>query len=512
MSTPDDLKGLGNLFKDLPLAESLDTEPIEPPAAAHHLANATRRATHTPAVPGQSKPNAAEETELPRRRDHRRQQQAVIADGVVDFEVIDALSSEISIRRSNANETPQNREELGRSIIADVVSEYDSSEVRAGRERLTNDERDILERVLFDQAYQLGALQKYLDDHRVENIHINGFDRVMIKYTDGTREFVDPIASSDDALIEMVQAWSNELGDGSREFNVNTPRLSLTLPGKQRLQAQHPPIVPRPTLVIRCHRMFSVKMEDLVEQGFITREAAEFLIGCVKAKQSIVVAGYPGAGKTTFLRALCSVFDPMENICTIETERELHLGEPNHLDVKSLEARPGRGERDPKTGEEIGAITLDMLLDDSLRLDVERILLGEVRSDEVNAMFKAFAGAAGSMTTIHARNGKDTIAKLAALQQKALGTSPTFAYRQISDHIQIIVHLSRYVGIGTQTRIVDEISEVRPSGDGEAPIATKIFEAPARGMAVVPDELPSAELLEELHFTGYKHPTERSGA
>ncbi|WP_461634904.1 CpaF family protein [Glutamicibacter soli] len=510
MSTPDDLKGLGNLFKDLPLAESLDTEP---PAAAHHLANATRRTTQTPAAQGHSESSATEDNELPRRRDQRRQQQqAVIADGVVDFEVIDTLSSEISVRRSNANETPQNREELGRSIIADVVSEYDSSQVRAGQERLTNSERELLERVLFDQAYQLGALQKYLDDQRVENIHINGYDRVMIKYTDGTREFVDPIASSDDALIEMVQAWSNELGDGSREFNVNTPRLSLTLPGKQRLQAQHPPIVPRPTLVIRCHRMFSVTMDDLVEQGFITKEASDFLTACVKAKQSIVVAGYPGAGKTTFLRALCSVFDPMENICTIETERELHLGEPNHLDVKSLEARPGRGERDPKTGEEIGAITLDMLLDDSLRLDVERILLGEVRSDEVNAMFKAFAGAAGSMTTIHARNGKDTIAKLAALQQKALGTSPTFAYRQISDHIQVIVHLSRYVGIGTQTRIVDEISEVRPSGDGEAPIATKIFEAPARGLSVVPDELPSDELLEELHFTGYKHPTERAGA
>jgi Flp pilus assembly CpaF family ATPase len=164
----------------------------------------------------------------------------------------------------------------------------------------------------------------------------------------------------------------------------------------------------------------------------------------------------------------------------------------------------------PRTGESIGGVSLRELVADSLRFDAQRIIVGELRDDETEAVFGVFAGAAGSMTTIHAKTAKDAIAKLADLQQKRIGTSPAFAYRQIQDHIQIIVQLSRFSGPG-QKRHVTEIAEIQPGGDGEAPIANLIFKSRTRGGDAVFQELPRDDMLWELEQHGYDVEQLRAG-
>ncbi|GAA4660166.1 CpaF family protein [Arthrobacter cryoconiti] len=493
--TPDNV----DLFKDLPLALPT-TPPAQHPAAAALAAAGQRngRRVASPAAPSEPVETPPQKTVPTLSPDGDAE-----IDPSDNWEVVERLANEISEIRGSRDETPENRDELGRAIIATVLADFSAARVRDGDPRLTQQQHNDLQQILFNQAYRMGAVQPLLDDPTIENIHINGCDEVIVRRADGTQEKVAPVASSDQALIEMVQTWCDELGEGAREFNAKMPQLSMTLASGDRLQAAHPPIAPRPTLTIRCHRIKEITLDELVERyGTLTQDAADFLAACVRAHMSVVVSGHPGAGKTTFTRALCANFDPWEPVVTIETERELHLGAPNHFNVKSLEARPGQGERDPKTGELIGSITVGGLIPSALRFDAQRIIVGEVRGpEEILAMLAAMTGAAGSMTTIHAKTAKDAISKMADLQQQSLGTSPAFAYRQIQDHIQIIVQLSRPSG---KKRHITEIAEVVPSGDGESPGANPIFLSPKRGAdAIFTGYEPHDDFLEELAQVGY---------
>lgn len=492
-----------DMFKDLPLANDPTSSPAHP--AAGHLAAAARRDSgrrRLAFVEDDTKDVRQEEEPTP-TPSIAREPLPHENEPASDWTLIEKLAVEISEIRQTKDENPENKDEIGRSIIAGVLASLDEARVRDGIKRLTQRQHNDLQMVLFNQAYRMGAVQPLLDDPTIENIHINGFDRVIVRKSDGTDEKRPPIASSDAALIDMIQTWCEERGEGAREFNAQIPRLSMMLPSGDRLQAAHPPVVPRPTATIRCHRIKKITLDELVTKyRMLSQPAADFLAACVRARMSIIVSGHPGTGKTTFTRALCASFDPWEPVITIETERELHLSEDQHFNLKSLEARPGQGERDPKTGELIGGVSLSDLLTDALRFDAQRIIVGEVRDEEVVAMFGAMAGAAGSMTTIHSKSAKDAISKLADLQQKRIGTSPAFAYRQIQDHIQIIVQLSRFTGAG-QRRHVTEIAEVRPAGDGEAPIPNLIFKSQTRGGEAVYQEMPHDDLLWDLEQHGY---------
>ena len=484
-----------DLFKDLPLAQTgpaAGTSTSTHPAALHLIA-AAERSRGRRSIKEPTTAPAAPEVVTRRAQNH-------VDDPASDWAVIELLAQNVSEERQNREETPENQEEIGRAIIATILDEYSEKRVREGAARLTQDQRGTLQRLLFNQAYRLGSVQPLLDDPDVENIHIKGADNVMVRKTDGSTVHLDPVAANDDALIAMIQGWCEELGEGAREFNASSPALAMTLPSGDRLQAFHPPISSRPSVVIRCHRKRNITLEDLVDLGMLSQDAADFLTAAVKARLSIVVSGHPNAGKTTFVRALAAAFDPDEPVITIETERELHLGAPQHYNVLSLEARPGQGERDVKTGTQIGEVSMSELLTGALRADAQRIIVGEVRGDEVITMFLAMAGAAGSMTTIHAKTAQDAISKLADLQQKFIGTSPAFAYRQIQDHIQIIVQLSTFRGKGHK-RHVTEICEVIP---GESvPTAAQIFASPARGQTAVPVEQPTQDMLEALADSGY---------
>src|SRR3546814_19824860 len=77
---------------------------------------------------------------------------------------------------------------------------------------------------------------------------------------------------------------------------------------------------PRPSVVIRRHRLMQLTLDDLVKRGMLSPLLASFLRAAVRARKSIVVSGCQGAGKTTLVRALCSEIDEYEAIGTFETE------------------------------------------------------------------------------------------------------------------------------------------------------------------------------------------------
>ena len=133
--------------------------------------------------------------------------------------------------------------------------------------------------------------------------------------------------------------------------------------------------------------------------------------------------------------------DPWESVGTLETEYEVFLHEQGRArEPIALEARPGSGELGPN-GRRAGAITLDDLFEHLLRFNLDRIIVGEVRGGEVMAMFKAMQSGAGSLSTTHAKDARDTIERLITCVL-SVHTNEAYAARLVAQHIDLIVHLT----------------------------------------------------------------------
>lgn len=196
---------------------------------------------------------------------------------------------------------------------------------------------------------------------------------------------------------------------------------------------------------------------------------------------------------------------------TIETERELYLHEltDQHKRVISWEARPGSGERGPD-GRAAGEVTAEAITYGSWRANLSRLIVGEVRGREVLSMFEAMQGGAGSMSTTHAYSARAAVERLVTCALKA-DVPAVFAYRQVAEHIDLVVQIQLEHTAERRTRYVSEVVGVQP-GEGPGGLAlSPLFTAGADGRAV-PGTPPGPELLAELARHGFSSSRDVWGA
>lgn len=519
MSDEFDITRLPYFSDAMPESVEIPDAPRGAGPAQHLLAAAGGLPSHGTA----SDPSASEEGPAsPKRRTAQKVDatRAYELSRTLDYDVITRLRGEVSdmltaSEQARGGLSESDRYEVARAHIAEVTTRHVDNMVTHSGELGAWDEETIgaAQRAVFDGLFRLGRLQPLVDLPNVENIDIYGHDNVWVSYADGRMVKHDPVASSDADLVQEIQFLAARGGEDGRSFTSTSPILDMDLPGGARLAAVHTPISRRPKAVIRIHRFVDITLEDLVTHGTLTQEAADFLTAAILAGRSIVAGGNPGAGKTTLLRGLANVLDPLEKVATIEKERELYLDEmgDRHLIVTSLQYRPGQGERLPD-GSRPGEISLIDCLEEALRLDVQRIFVGEVRGGEIDAMFQAMQAGVGSLSTLHANNATDAIERMATLTQKNLGTTDTYAYRQIARHIDLIVMIKRVVYKDENTgerrirRVVTDISEIQAGEavDGARPIAAPIFQAHPRTFELRPGAgRPTPELLEDLKHVGF---------
>jgi pilus assembly protein CpaF len=426
----------------------------------------------------------------------------------VDWSLVAALRSQASDQLSAVLGGERGRmgseaqRELGRSIILELLRTEAAEAVSAGGEPWPLVLQDALAAAVFDALFGLGRLQPLVDDDRVENIIITGHNMVRLELTDGTLVPGPAVADSDQELIDFLVFLASRSEVNARSFSEAQPRLHLRLDGGSRLAAAAW-VTPRPSVVIRRHRLRRVTLDDLVDLAALTPLAASFLAAAVRARRSVLVAGPQGSGKTTMVRALCAEIPAHEAIGTFETEYELHLHElaDQHPIVHAWEARPGSGERG-RDGRLAGEFTLDEALYDSFRFNLSRQIVGEVRGREVLAMIKAMESGAGSISTTHAADAEAAIRKLVTCAMEAGGhVTYEYATRAIAENIDLVVQLGLETtplpdGAARRDRWVSEIIAVAPGEREKGYAITHVFRPGYDQTAVagvLPDEYRSLE-------------------
>jgi pilus assembly protein CpaF len=219
-----------------------------------------------------------------------------------------------------------------------------------------------------------------------------------------------------------------------------------------------------PTITIRKFSKTPLGIQDLIRFGSMTQETADFLRACVIARLNMVVSGGTGSGKTTLLNVLSSFIPNDERIITVENAAELQLQQEH---VVTLESRPANIEGK-------GAVTIQDLVVNCLRMRPERIVVGECRSGEALDMLQAMnTGHDGSLTTLHANSPRDSIARLEVMCLMAGMELPVRAIReQIASAVDVVCQQQR---LRDGSRKVTNVTEVQGM-EGEMITMSDIFE------------------------------------
>jgi pilus assembly protein CpaF len=271
-----------------------------------------------------------------------------------------------------------------------------------------------------------------------------------------------PVRFKDEAhLIRIVNKIVSAVG---RRVDETQPLCDARLKDGSRFNCVIPPLaLDGPLVTIRKFSKDPLKVQDLINFGSLTPEAAELLRGFVQARLNIVISGGTGSGKTTLLNVLSSFIPDDERIVTIEDTAELQLQQRH---VARMETRPpnleGKGE-----------ITMRDLVKNSLRMRPERIVVGECRSGETLDMLQAMnTGHDGSLTTLHANTPRDAIRRMETMVMMAGYDLPQKAIReQIASAVHVIIQASR---LSDGSRRVMNITEV-VGMEGEVVLLQDIF-------------------------------------
>ena len=360
--------------------------------------------------------------------------------------------------------------EAGRSRAAELIDEciraYKSEQLAGDGELLGEETLELLRRELRDELIGLGAIaERMLADEEAQEWMINGPYRVF--RDSGERiERITEISFTDDRQLRAFLERLLEKVEGKRLDRI-TPRVEARLPDGSRITAAIPPVSSNghPICSIRRFRLGASSLAELTELGFMSDQAAAFLASCVRAGKNIVVSGRVSSGKTTLLNALGKEIEAQERVVCCESSAELQLPRvlPNCV---GYEARPASMDGLP-------AVTLEDLVSDALRMNPDRIIVGECRGPETMALLWSFATGHAGMTSIHGQSAEHALKNLVRF---ALTGGARIEAAQALDWIRevdLVVHCDRprsYTN-GERTflpRRIDEIVEVTGIEGGRA--------------------------------------------
>ncbi|MCA9159928.1 MAG: CpaF family protein [Planctomycetales bacterium] len=346
-------------------------------------------------------------------------------------------------------------DKLDLSRIGDMKGEQLRREIRLVVEHLCDAENTLLNRTerdriieeVLDETFGLGPLEFLLKDSSISDIMINGPKSIFVE-RNGRLEKTEVEFRDNTHLMQIIDRIVSKVG---RRVDETSPMVDARLEDGSRVNAIIPPLALDGACVsIRRFGSNPLKLEDLLNYKALTPEMVMLLEGCIKARLNMIICGGTGSGKTTLLNTLSSFIPNDQRIVTIEDAAELQLQQDH---VVRLETRPRNIEGN-------GAVTATDLVKNALRMRPERIIIGECRGGETLDMLQAMnTGHDGSLTTIHANNPRDGVARLETLVMMAGYDLPIKAIRQqLSSAVNVIIQANRLQGGPRRVTHITEIT------------------------------------------------------
>ncbi len=344
-------------------------------------------------------------------------------------------------------------------------------------------EREALIADVINELFGLGPLEMLLRDPNISDILVNRCDQVYIE-REGKLEATTIVFRNDAHLMQIIERIVSSVG---RRIDESSPMVDARLADGSRVNAIIPPLaLDGPAMSIRRFRTDRLGAQELVVRDSWTQPMMEFLKCAISARLNIIVSGGTGSGKTTLLNILSGFINVGERVVTIEDAAELKLRQPH---VVRLETRPGNIEGK-------GQVRARELVVNALRMRPDRIIVGEVRSEEALDMLQAMnTGHDGSLTTVHANSQRDALYRLDTMVAMANLNIPERAIRQqIASAINLIVQVSRQAD---GTRKVTGISEITGM-EGEVITMQEIFVFERTGIS------PEGRVVGRFRATGIR--------
>jgi pilus assembly protein CpaF len=311
---------------------------------------------------------------------------------------------------------------------------------------LYGERKEMVVKRVVDDAVGLGPIEPLVKDPSVSEVMVNSPDEIYFE-RDGIIYLSALRFRNRDHIMLTVDRIISPLG---RRVDESSPFVDARLADGSRVNVIIPPLTPRsPTITIRKFRPDKYNIQDLIANGTLSQQLADFLRACVQLRLNIVISGGAGTGKTTFLNALSAFIPERERIITIEDPIELKLQQRH---VISCEARPPNIEGKNE-------VTQRDLVRNALRMRPDRIIVGEVRGPEAFDMMQAMnTGHEGSLTTVHANSPRDALSRIENMVLMSGFDLPTRAIReQMAAAFHLVIQLSRFAD---GSRHVVSVSEV----------------------------------------------------
>ncbi len=313
----------------------------------------------------------------------------------------------------------------------------------------------------------LGPLEVLLEDQTINDIMINGPNRVFVERLG--KVVLSNVVFRDTAhLCNICQRIAVAVG---RRVDESSPMVDARLKDGSRVNIVFPPLaLDGPYVSIRKFSKKSIDFVKLVEFGALTPQVARVLELSSAIRLNVIISGGTGSGKTTLMNAMSRLIGQDERVLTVEDAAELQLQQPH---VVRLETRPasleGRGEVNQRD-----------LVRNALRMRPDRIIIGEVRAGEAFDMLQAMnTGHDGSMSTIHANTTRDALTRIENMVQMGNMGLPSKAIRQqIAGAVNLIVQVERHRDGGRRITQVTEVCGM----EGDVVTLNDIFQYEMQGM------------------------------
>ena len=301
------------------------------------------------------------------------------------------------------------------------------------------------ENIFYKTRSRLGILKPLVDDPDITEIMVNGPDIIFVEKAG----ILSKMDMAFDSVGELEEVMQNIAAQVHREINELNPIVDARLADGSRVNGVYKNVaVNGPILTIRKFSYRYMKMDELIDNGTVSEDGAFLLKALTYYGYNVFVSGGTSSGKTTLLNALSEFIPKHDRVIVIEDSSELQLGYIENL--VRMECRQGN-----TYGK--GKITMSQLIRTSLRMRPDRIIVGEVRGEEVLDMLQAMnTGHAGSMSTGHGNSIEGMLRRLEAMYMMAMPLDLDAIRVQIAEAIDIMIHVEKIRG----QRKITEISEL----------------------------------------------------